>query len=254
MSRKKVTSIAKNGEVKFLDIRTGKSSNGTKADCLSYGYNYKNSKCYAFDVDNTTAYKSNLQGGNRVTGKNNTVQGNNNKVKGTFNAIIGNNNTVQAQQGIAIGNGIYVENKGVIALGNSNTENRARFSLVNFTGTTTNASATELYIGGYDGVRFIVNDNYESAFAIDYTATALNAAENQIWTEYGHVTYKYTTKTLEEVGHQTGHIIRDSQLDYDITFNARSSPVPYIEVSVQGEAAHTAYWNVILKITEVRYG
>ncbi len=253
MARKKVKSVAGNGLVQFIDERTDKEVDGTKDDCLAYGYDYVNSKCYAFSQKREKVHKANIQAGNTNQGKSNIIKGSNNSVRGNLNAVIGNNNTILTTNSTAIGNGMYVENSGVIALGNSLTRNRARFSIVNFVGTTTDDAATEILIGGYNS-RFNINTNYETAYAIDYTATALNASSNEIWTEYGHVTFKYVNGTLTEVGHQTGHTIRDSALDYDVSFGAVTTPTVHIAVRVTGEREHTAYWNVVTKITEVRYG
>ena len=75
-----------------------------------------------------------------------------------------------------------------------------------------------------------------------------------MWTNYGHATYKYVNSVLTEVGHQKGTTIRDSALDYDINFSAHTHDADHISVDVTGEAGDTAYWTVILRVTEVRYG
>jgi len=89
---------------------------------------------------------------------------------------------------------------------------------------------------------------------IKYTISALNAASNQIWCNYGEFAYKYVNSTLSEVGHLKGTAIRDSALNYDIEFAAVSGTPDYIEMKVEGDSGHTVYWTVVLQVTEVRYG
>ena len=58
---------------------------------------------------------------------------------------------------------------------------------------------------------------------------------------------------LTEVSHAKGTALRDSHLNYDIEFAAiNSTASDYIELKVEGANGDTAYWNVILNVTEVK--
>ncbi len=252
---KKLHSIGTDGQVLFVD-QTGRGQVGTQDDCLAYGYTFKNSKCY-----NYSKFKAQIPEGvqkgsvfNKLTGGANNVRGSLNEVHGSNNNAIGDTNYIKANNSFIFGSGVYTMNDGEVALGYSGTQNRSRYCVVHYNGTTTNENATEIYIGGIDDNRYRIDEAYEYAIAFDYTACALNASSNEVWTEYGHATYKFVGGSLSEVGHQTGHTIRDSALDYDIDFTATNSTPDFIKVDVTGESGHTAYWTVVLNLTEVRFG
>lgn len=255
---RKIIQIDEQGRIIFLDDKgTGKTF-GTKADCDAYGYTFKNGHCripQSKDVQKND-YNANYGVNNTTSGVNNISLGYNNNLKGSGAVSIGANNITElnAINSVAIGSNAYAEQYGEFALSNSLTANRSKFSIIQYNGITTDDVDTELYIGGVHSQRFLINEDFESAFAIDYTATALNAASNEIWTNYGHVTYKFVNSTLSEVGHSKSTTIRDSNLDYDINFSAVSSTPDYIKVVATGETAHTVYWSLTIKITEVRYG
>jgi len=254
---RKISSIDKTGKVLFVDDKGTGTTIGTKTDCNAYGYDYNGRFCYAFKTQKDDNKDDNIvQGfGNSLSGKLHNVNGNGNEVLAGSNAnILGSNNLVHANasNSVTVGKGNYTEHYGSFNYSASNTANRCKFMLLQLSGTTTNATPTELYIGGEVAQRFIINSDFESAYAIDYTAVGLNAASNEVWTNYGHATFKYVNSTLTEVGHTKATTIRDSALDYDIEFAAINGTEDYIEIKVEGEASHTVYWNVILKVTEVR--
>lgn len=254
---KKILSVDKNDVVSF-EGKDGRGTFGTKEDCLAYNYNFFNGKCY---VCNSKKPIRNL---NTDYGRANTIYGANNFAIGRFNKLFGSNggaigfnNTIYATAtyGIAIGKGAYAENYGEIAFSSSTLPNRAKFSFYQFDGFTTNNTPTEIYLGGVEGQRFFINEDYETAFAIDYSAVALNANSNDIFTNYGHATYKYTNSTLLEVGHDKSTTIRDASTNqYDINFAPISGTPDYIELKVTGDTGHDVYWTVDLKVTEVRNG
>tara|TARA_R100001198_G_scaffold40644_1_gene22333 strand:+ start:6440 stop:7201 length:762 start_codon:yes stop_codon:yes gene_type:complete len=252
---KKIDSIDSDGKVLFVAEKG--TTVGTKEDCLSYGFNYRNSVCYAYNTTVKPSSDKNKPKGNILASSGNYALGIGNKItSGINNVALGFKNLIHqnADNAIAIGKNAYAENFGEFTYSSSKIPNRAKFSILQFDGITTNATPTEIYLGGHSGARLYINEDYESAFAIDYTATALNANSNQIWTNYGHATYKYTNSTLTEVGHSKSTTIRDSNLDYDIEFAPHNNGNDYIEVKVEGESSHTVYWTVVLQITEVRYG
>jgi len=255
---RKIHSIDNTGKIKFIDDKGTGTTFGNEADCKAYGYQYVNGVC------RVPASKQ------ETSRENNFINGNGNIVNGVSNSVLGNNNTLRSNNSVAIGKGhyidktalystaiglnTYVENYGELSYSASIIPNRAKYTILQYDGITTNATATELYLGGFIGARFLINTDYKSGYAIDYTAVALNEASNEVWTNYGHATYKYVNNTLTEVGHQKGTTIRDSALDYDINFSAHTHDGEHISVDVTGEIGHTAYWTVILRVTEVRYG
>ena len=253
---RKINSIIDRGEVLFVDDKGTGTTNGSEQDCLNYGFKFRNNKCYCFDT--TVKPKTeNKNVGNRTDGANNFAFGVGNIIRsGIHNVAIGFKNIIQsnASHSISIGKNAYAENFGEIAFSASKIANRAKFSFYQFDGVTTDNTATEIYLGGHKPNRLFINPNYESGFAIDYTAVAINPSSNDIFTSYGHATYKYTNNTLTEVGHEKSTTIRDSSTNqYDIDFAPINSTSDYIEVKVTGDTGHTVYWTIDLKVTEVRY-
>ena len=252
---KKIDSIDSDGKVLFVAEKG--ATVGTKEDCLSYGFNYRNSVCYAYNTTVKPSTDKNKPKGNILASSGNYALGIGNKIiSGVNNVALGFKNLIHqnADNAIAIGKNAYAENFGELAFSASKIANRAKFSIIQFDGITTNATPTEIYLGGHSGSRLYINEDYESSFMVQYTVSALNAASNQIWCSYGNFAYKYAAKTLSEVGHAKGTSIRDSNLDYDIEFAAVNGTPDYIQVKVEGESGHTVYWTVVLQITEVRYG
>jgi len=256
---RKVSSVDKNGKVLFVNDKGTGTTIGTKDDCLAYGYNYTGAACYIQNNNKPLQTKgnTNLDKGNKIRGVNNNVLGKGNWVQAKDISVIGNSNKAYygSDSSVLIGRNAFTQSYGELAFSSSVIPDRAKFSIYQFDGITTDETPTELFLGGYTNARLNMNTNYESAFAIDYTATALNANSNQIWTNYGHATYKFTNSTLTEVGHEKSTTIRDSSTNhYDIDFAPISSTPDYIEVKVEGDTGHTVYWTIVLQITEVRYG
>ncbi len=254
---RKISSIDKNGKVLFVDDKGTGTTDGSEQDCLGYGFKFRNSVCYCYDTTTKPDSDKNKAKGNILKGDGNFAIGIGNKItSGINNVALGFRNLIQrnADHSIAIGKNAYAENFGEIAFSSAKVPNRAKFSFYQFDGVTTNNTATELYLGGHSGARFYINENYESGFAIDYTAVAINPSSNDIFTSYGHATYKFTNSTLTEVGHEKSTTIRDSSTNhYDIDFAPIVNTPDYIEVKVTGDTGHTVYWTVDLKVTEVRY-
>ena len=235
MAIKKIHKIDANGEVTFIDTTPisrdkGTEPNttaGTQDDCLAYGYKFLNSKCYAFNkLNKTTDINRNIKANNITKGYKNSYLGSGNVTEGSKNIIIGHNNrTLQANENIVIGKNVYAENNGELAIGYNETANRSKHTILTYSQTTTDAVITE--------------------------AVALNAASNEAWTQTGYAAFRYVNSTFSQIGHTDVVTKRDSNLDYAVTLAVGSD---YLKVSVQGEASHTAYWNVTIKLTEVRYG
>lgn len=254
---KPIHSIDRNGKVNFTDSK-GRATNGTKDDCLNYGFKFRGDRCFCYETKNKPTNDLNFNRGNFIRSINGYALGVGNKIRSGINNIaIGYRNLIQknANYCLAVGRNAYAENYGEIAFSAAQLPNRAKFSFYQFDGFTTNNTPTELYLGGVEGQRLYINEDYETAFAIEYSAVALNANSNDIFTNYGHATYKYTNSTLLEVGHDKSTTIRDASTNqFDVNFNPITGTPDYIELKVNGDTGQDVYWTVDLKVTEVRYG
>ncbi len=158
---------------------------------------------------------------------------------------------LQANNNIVLGENVYADNNGELAIGYTNTANRSKHVFITYTGTTTDDTETELFIGGISNNRYYTNTDYETAYALEYTAVALNAGSSEIWTQTGYAAFKYVSGALAQVSNTNTVTKRDSNLDYLVNLAAVSD---YLKVSVTGERLHTVYWNITVRLTEVRYG
>lgn len=255
---KEIHSISNTGLVLFVDeTKRGATTQGTQEDCLAYAFKYQSGACFAYSKNVTNVEQNvnvgnvtrTLNGKNRVLGDANTIEtGRNSTILGTGNKVVqnGSNSVLKGRNG-------YSENFGENVYSVSNVKDRARYVEIHYTGTTTDDTETELFIGGEGSQRFIANPDYATCYFIQYYATALNAASGEIWTRQNFVAYRNIIGSLQEVGNHSAVTLRDSNLDYDISIDDFGGQTyNHIAVNVTGEANHDVVWNVVLQITEVR--
>lgn len=255
---KEIHSISDTGLVLFDDeTKRGATTQGTQEDCLAYGYNFQNGNCFCYNGVKRTEYEKGVSIGNQSF-KKTRVLGDANDIKtGDYNMVSGRGHRVRNNASFVTvaGTNGYSENFGEKVYSVSNEKERARVVELHYVGTTTDDTATELFIGGQGNNRFIPNPDFATAYHIEKVCTALNAVTGEIWTKNTIHAVKNIGGTLTEVGSYNIHTIRDSNLDYNCNLVAVDSTdlTPgYIKINVTGETGHTAYWNISLKITEVR--
>ena len=259
MAIKKIHQIETNGKVTFVDDTVSKAlrstpatTDGTKEDCLAYGYDFKNSKCYAFtNLPKRKKGNRNIKSTNITKGANNSYIGSGNVTEGVKNITIGyNNRTLQANNNVVIGNNLYSNLDGSITYGSYNVANRARNIIYTYEGTTTDASATELFNNTVN--RFFIDENYEAAYFIKASLVSLNAVSNTCAQEEQYIQFRFVSNTLTRTGSQTilnglGDVTIGLELD------AVAGTPDYIRLRVTGRASETFYHNIKLDITEIRY-
>lgn len=261
MSLKKIHTIAKNGLVTFVDDAansrdkgsTVDTTVGTKKDCLAYGYEYINSKCFAYSKQlNKDTPNRNRKAVNITKGVNNSYLGGSNVTEGSNNIVIGKNNRVlQANNNIVLGENVYADNNGGLVYGNYSVNNRATNTIYTYDGVTTDAVATELFHNGVN--KFTINENYEAAYFIKASGVSLDATNNktaqvEYWANFRFTGGTLTLTTAAPVVNSLGDYVLGFELD------AVAGTPDYIRVRVTGRASETWYHNVKLDITEVRYG
>lgn len=255
---KKIHSITEEGRVLFTDEAKGTAITGTQEDCLSYGYHYKNSKCYYRNISKKSSKRNSKNGtgniGNTYLGNKNCVRGNANTLAGVNNIVLGDGNNISASNSIAIGRGIYTDNDGEIAIGNTTEANRSKYSILHYYGFLNGVLTQELFISDVTDKRFYINESYESVFAIDYTASVLEPTGNDAWSAYGRTTFKYANSTLTQVGTQVSEQNDTALNSFDLTLSAVSGTPDYIKLLATGIRTTTSYWTVILRVTEIRNG
>lgn len=253
---KKIAEIKNTGLVLFVDeTKRDGTTSGTKDDCLQYAYTHHDGDCYAFSLSGNVEQKldkiGNVQDSqNFISGIRNTNNG------GGFNIINGSRNITdkRAMYSIINGRNAYSENYGENVYSPQVEANRSRFVVLGYAGRTDDDTSTELFIGNNRSSQFHVNPNYSTAYMIESHAVGLNADSGEIWTQANFQAFKYCSGLITEVGNHNGTVLRDSNLDYsfDIQPISLTDGDSYLAVLVTGETNHEVYWNVTLKITEIR--
>ena len=252
------------GEVTFDDGTTDGTA-GTKADCDAYGYNYANSKCYIpnskkkHNTTNKTIGGSNKAIGQniRIDGHKNIVNADNVDVRGNNHIVTGDNTVVTGHGGSAIRYGEVVHaltpHQSTVQYGN---RARAQRSVLIFQGRTTDDAYTEIFLGGEQDKRFVVDEGYNSvlgfeAYVLGYRVDSGGLGE--CMNKFQHATFEVTNGTLIQVG-STG--TKTNNKNHSNAWNNRyvatnGSP-DYIKVEVMGGREETVDWTVILYISELR--
>ena len=255
---RKINSIDKRGKVLFQDDKGTGTTTGTEQDCLSYGFKFRANQCFCFDTIKKPSVDDRQYKGNLITGASSFAIGIGNTIKNGLNNIaIGFGNIMKNNSfnSIAIGKNAYTESFGEIAFSSCNTANKAKYSILQFTGTTTNNTATELYLGGHVGQRLLINESDESAYYIESKCIILDATNNVAAARHSYLVYKYVNNTLTETVDAAFLTIGDSALNaVTIAFAPVASTPDYIEVKATGLAATTIDYNISVNITEVRNG
>ena len=254
---RKISSIDKNGKVLFVDDKGTGTTVGTKADCLTYGYNYTGSACYIQNNNKPIQTKgnTNLDKANKIRGGNNNVLGKGNNIQAKNTTTLGNNNKAYfgADNSTLIGRNAYTVNYGEMAYSCAINPDRAKFSILQYNGTTTDNVATEIYLGGKAGYRFFVNESYESAMYIEAKLVVLDVVGNDAFFIHQYLLYKFANNTLTEVVEVPLLNQGDSALNAVALNLAPVASTPdYIEVKVTGLSSTRLDYNLTITVTEVK--
>lgn len=253
---RKISSIDNRGKVLFVDDKGTGTTAGTKKDCLSYGFKFRGNDCFCYDIAKKPSTDSNKSKGNLFSGFGNFALGIGNKVNRSINNIaIGFRNVIQKGSffSIAIGRNSYTDKYGEFAYSCSNEVNKAKYSTLMYTGTTTDNTATEVFLGGNDGARFYINESDESAMYIEAKCVCLDVVNNDAVLRSKILLYKYAGSTLTEIFDTDYVNSGDSSLSaVALAFAPVASTPDYIEVKVTGLSSTRLEWNIILTVTEVK--
>ena len=241
---KKISSIDRAGYIKFVgDKRL--EVDGTKADCDRVGGVWSGTKCVLPKYN-----------GKADLAKNNKNTGRQNQINGVDNFVQGNGNTVTADSAIVTGRNANVIRFGEFTHAFSDKVGRAQRSVLMFQGRTTDANYTEMYLGGVDGKRFIVDEAKEciigfEAYVLAYRVDSGGLGE--CMNKFQHATFETTSGTLTQVG-STGTKTNNKNhaSAWNNRYTATSGTPDYIKVECKGHNGHTIDWTVILYVNELR--
>jgi hypothetical protein len=243
---KKVKKI-ESGTNKIIFFDTdGNETNGTIDDCNFVGGKFKSRACF---MPVNTEKKPNSIGNNISTGQGNSIQlAENCNVYGNYNEVLGANfATVHGFNSKAIRHGEFVQ-------GFSDTVARAQRSVLIFQGRTTDATETEIFLGGVDGKRFIVDEAKECVISFEarIVCKRVDGSSSAVMGKFQHATFRVTGGALDRIGinNKTNHNNGISGWTND--FVATSGDPDYIKATVTGQASATIDWTVITYVNEIR--
>ena len=160
----KPSNITETGVVTFTDGTNEISPNQQQCEAYGYTYNEVTGTCNAFTYStmlskNTRNESNTVKGSNNITGvgsNNSLIMGESNTIIGDSknNIIIGDNNEIcyEVNNACVLGNYGIAERSGEIVFGgggfNGTGKGYAQSSIITLTGTTTDGSATSLFVNG----------------------------------------------------------------------------------------------------------
>lgn len=251
----RIKTISNSGLVTFI-TDAGKETTGTRSDCSGYGYKTLGGKCYAFEQRSTKKMRGFNQGRSFVS----KIVGYFNKVGGFIDSfILGNNNVIEAEKSVVIGNYGLSTTNGQIVFSAGKELGRNQFSIVQFSGQTTDAAATQLTT--VNGDHFYFAYGKKAVYLVDMTAlgyTTAGSQEGDVYTQQRKYVFSYETlravPTL--VASSTGTVLKDTDPAYAVSLTAVQDASDtfakdYIKVQVEGEASQTVEWQIVLQITQL---
>lgn len=242
---KAIDNIDKLGNVKFADGKTVGGIIGTQQDCEYYGYAWNGScRLKPAKID-----RQKLES-NKDSGKQNELLHSFNcDVQGNFHKLTNSNQTIVSGQ--------YVETElnNAEVFGGAGSLGRGQVTTLIFTGTTTDAVYTEIFIGGAAGNRFIVDETKECVLGIEavvlgHQVDALGVGNCQV--KFQHTTYCVSRGVLTAIAISTKTNQKNHAGGWDNKFLATTGTPDYVEVQVKGKTGATIDWTVILTINELR--
>ena len=237
--------ITNTKQVKFLDA-TGADVAATAEDCRAVGGKFKNRVCV---LPATAQVQPSFTANNMSAGQGNNIQlAQNCNVSGNYNEVFGADfATGQGYNSKAIRYGEFVH-------GFSDKLARAQRSVLIFQGRTTNNTETEIYLGGVDGKRFIVDELHEGVICFESRVVCkrIDSSSTAAMGKFQHATFRVTGGALDRlrIVNKTNHNSGISGWTND--FTAVSATPDYIKATVTGQSSATIDWTVICYINEIR--
>lgn len=129
--------------------------------------------------------------------------------------------------------------------------NKFGYGQANFHGSTTTASATEIYLGGSAGQRFVLNDNSAVTFTMLVTGINTVTADSSGWRVWGVIKRRSGANTTAISGVVTIDAKTQGGLNTNPTVTADTTNGA-LKLQVTGVNANTVIWNTTMTYSEAR--
>jgi len=224
----------------------GEEVNGTNDDCKLVGGIFDGTNCIISNQDfkpeliNT---RTNLGQNNDVNelALNNTIFGYNHKIDNVINThTLGKfaHTTRHEEYNHAI----------TSSLG------RTQRSVLMFEGRTTDATETEVFIGGESNKRFIIDETKQCILALEcyILARRIDSTDDACMAKYQRNTFRVHSGVLSRIGQNNLTNHNHGINGWTNDFTAVSDSPDYIKVTCTGELRVTIDWSVVVMISELK--
>ena len=224
----------------------GEEVNGTNDDCKLVGGIFNGTNCIIANQDfkpeliNT---RTNLGQNNDVneSALNNTIFGYNHKIDNVINThTLGKfaHTTRHEEYNHAI----------TSSLG------RTQRSVLMFEGRTTDATETEVFIGGESNKRFIIDETKQCILALEcyILARRIDSTDDACMAKYQRNTFRVHSGVLSRIGQNNLTNHNHGINGWTNDFTAVSDTPDYIKVTCTGELRVTIDWSVVVMISELK--
>tara|TARA_Y100000114_G_C11752998_1_gene325397 strand:+ start:959 stop:1720 length:762 start_codon:yes stop_codon:yes gene_type:complete len=230
----------------------GEQVSGTSEDCRFVGGKFISDGegggiCV---IKNTEFSNTDLTNNRNILGHANTVH-----TEALNNNIIGNYNTVDDVENThTIGKFAHTTRHGEFNHAITTALGRSQRSVLMYQGTTTNNTETEVFLGGQNGKRFIVDETKECVIVLEtyVLAKRTDSRSSAAMGKYQHATFRVTLGALDRIGinNKTNH--NDGISGWSNDFVAVSDTPDYIKATVTGQASCTIDWTIIAMVSELK--
>ena len=220
---------------------------GDSTDCKMVGGKFVNNTCI---IDNVIKPVDNYTGNRNILGIGNTIDEDaiNNNIIGNYNTLANVDNTH------TIGKFAHTTRHSEFNHAITSSLGRTQRSVLMFEGRTTDATETEIFIGGESGKRFIVDETKESVIELEcyILARRIDSSDDACMGKYQRNTFRVHAGVLSRIGQNNLTNHNHGINGWTNDFTAISDTPDYIKVTCTGELRVTIDWSVIVMVNELK--
>jgi hypothetical protein len=224
----------------------GEEVNGTNDDCKLVGGVFNGTNC----IIQNKKHNSNLTNSRVNLGQGNTIDNLANN-----NTILGYNHTIDnLEHTHTLGAFAHTTRHKEFNHAITSSLGRTQRTVLMFEGRTTDATETEIFIGGESNKRFIVDETKECVIALEcyILAKRVDSRDDACMGKYQRNTFRVTAGVLTRIGQNNLTNHNDGISGWTNDFVAVSDTPDYIKATVTGQTSCTIDWSVIVMVNELK--
>ena len=234
-----------NNLITFVGTK-GEEVDGSSEDCRLVGGVFNGTNCF---IEDHKVNENSINNRN-IVGQNNTL-----KEQALNIFITGNNNQIdEVDSTHTIGDLAHTTRYKEFNHAITSSLGRTQRSVLMFEGRTTDATETEIFIGGESNKRFIVDETKECVIALEcyILAKRVDSRDDACMGKYQRNTFRVTSGVLTRIGQNNLTNHNDGISGWTNDFVAVSDTPDYIKATVTGQTSCTIDWSIIVIISELK--